>query len=66
VLGSNEKVVDECSVFNVRARGDMDELFQSHPVGWVDPNHTHRDPGGLDPADDRQPYVYKVLLAFQP
>ncbi len=66
VLGSNEKVVDERGVFNVRARGSMDKSFQSHPIGWVNPNHAHRDPRRTNPADDRQSDVYKGLLAFQP
>ena len=65
-LCPNEKMVDVRRVSNVHGCVGMDKSFQSYPVSWAHPEHTHRNPGRVNITDYRQRDVYKGLLTFQP
>jgi len=60
-LCPNEKMVDVRRFFDGHGKS-----FQSHPIIWAHPDHSHRDPVFVDPCDYPQPDVDKGLLAFQP
>ncbi len=63
-LCPNEKMVDERRFIDVHGGGGIDKSFQPHSVVWAHPDHAHLDPRRVNPADYRQPDVYKSLLAF--